>query len=152
MTRLLQGLGIWGLGLALALNLPGSAWKAAAPPAFPWAALGPAALATASLALFLTGFFGTGYTVMQATLTYRAAPPAMSATSSGMAPASAVLSLLATSRPAACMWRRQQGGGGSGTQWSVCVQIGRRSTNSAARMQQAGRPAGRQALAQEHLI
>ena len=33
--------------------------------------------ASASLALFLTGFFGTGYTVMQATLTYRAAPPAM---------------------------------------------------------------------------
>ena len=32
---------------------------------------------SASLALFLTGFFGTGYTVMQATLTYRAAPPAM---------------------------------------------------------------------------
>ena len=31
----------------------------------------------ASAALFLTGFFGTGYTVMQATLTYRAAPPAM---------------------------------------------------------------------------
>ena len=51
MSRLLQGLGIWGLGLALALSLPGSAWKAAAPPAFPWAALGPAALATASLAL-----------------------------------------------------------------------------------------------------
>ena len=32
---------------------------------------------TASLSLFLTGFFGTGYTVMQATLTYRAAPPEM---------------------------------------------------------------------------
>jgi MFS family permease len=31
----------------------------------------------ASAALFLTGFFGTGYTVMQATLTYRAAPLAM---------------------------------------------------------------------------
>ena len=31
----------------------------------------------ASASLFLTGFFGTGYTVMQATLTYRAAPPAM---------------------------------------------------------------------------
>jgi len=32
---------------------------------------------TASLSLFMTGFFGTGYTVMQATLTYRAAPPEM---------------------------------------------------------------------------
>ena len=31
----------------------------------------------ASASLFLTGFFGTGYTVMQATLTYRAAPAAM---------------------------------------------------------------------------
>ncbi len=31
----------------------------------------------ASASLFLTGFFGTGYTVMQATLTYRAAPPEM---------------------------------------------------------------------------
>ncbi len=31
----------------------------------------------ASTALFLTGFFGTGYTVMQATLIYRAAPPEM---------------------------------------------------------------------------
>ena len=51
MSRLLQGLGIWGLGLLLALNLPGSVWKAAAPPVFPWPALGPAALAAASLAL-----------------------------------------------------------------------------------------------------
>lgn len=32
---------------------------------------------TASVALFLTGFFGCGYTVMQATLTYRAAPADM---------------------------------------------------------------------------
>ena len=37
-------------------------------------ALSPGFLA-ASLALFLTGFFGTGYTVMQATLIFRAAPP-----------------------------------------------------------------------------
>ena len=51
MSRLLQGLGIWGLGLALALTLPGSAWKPAAPPPFPWSALGPAALAVASLAV-----------------------------------------------------------------------------------------------------
>jgi DMSO/TMAO reductase YedYZ heme-binding membrane subunit len=31
----------------------------------------------ASLALICTGFFGTGYTVMQATLIFRAAPPDM---------------------------------------------------------------------------
>ena len=39
-------------------------------------ALSPGFVA-ASIALFLTGFFGTGYTVMQATLTYHAAPLAM---------------------------------------------------------------------------
>jgi MFS family permease len=39
-------------------------------------ALSPSFL-LAAIALFCTGFFGTGYTVMQATLTYRAAPPDM---------------------------------------------------------------------------
>jgi len=49
--RLAQGLAVWALGLALALGLPGTTWKAAAPPDFPWGALGPALLATALLAL-----------------------------------------------------------------------------------------------------
>ena len=51
MSRLVQGLLVWGLGLALALGLPGSAWKQAAPPVFPWTALGPAALAALALSL-----------------------------------------------------------------------------------------------------
>ena len=42
---------MWVLGLGLALGLPGSVWRGAAPPAFPWAALGPAALAVGALAL-----------------------------------------------------------------------------------------------------
>ena len=44
---LLQGLLVWGLGLALALGLPGANWKLTTPPAFPWAALGPAFVALA---------------------------------------------------------------------------------------------------------
>ena len=51
MTRLRQGLLVWALGLALAWTLPGSVWKGAAPPAFPGAALLPAALAVGALAL-----------------------------------------------------------------------------------------------------
>ena len=49
-TRLAMGLGIWALGLALALGLPGGAWRAAAPPVFPWDALPPAVLAVTALA------------------------------------------------------------------------------------------------------
>ena len=49
MGRFLQGLVVWGLGLALALGLPGSAWKQASPPIFPWEALGPTFLAVALL-------------------------------------------------------------------------------------------------------
>jgi hypothetical protein len=48
---LLQGLLVWGLGLALALGLPGSVWKQAAPPVLPWNALVPAALAVAALSV-----------------------------------------------------------------------------------------------------
>jgi hypothetical protein len=49
--RLAQGLLIWGLGLGLALGLPGAVWKGAAPPPFPWEALAPTALACGCLAL-----------------------------------------------------------------------------------------------------
>lgn len=51
MKRFASGLLVWALGLGLALGLPGSAWKGAAPPTFPWAALGPAVLAVGALAL-----------------------------------------------------------------------------------------------------
>ena len=40
-----MGWAVWALGLGLALSLPGSTWKAAAPPGFPWEALGPSILA-----------------------------------------------------------------------------------------------------------
>jgi len=49
MGGFLQGLVVWALGLALALGLPGSAWKQASPPVFPWEALGPTFLAVALL-------------------------------------------------------------------------------------------------------
>jgi hypothetical protein len=51
---------VWALGLALALGLPGSVWKGAAPPAFPWEALGPAALAVGALALAAPGLAWLG--------------------------------------------------------------------------------------------
>ena len=50
MKHLLQGLAVWVLGLGLALSLPGSVWKHAAPPLFPWDALRPTILAIAALA------------------------------------------------------------------------------------------------------
>ena len=40
-----MGLGVWAIGLALALGLPGSTWKQALPPLFPWEMLGPTILA-----------------------------------------------------------------------------------------------------------
>ena len=49
--RLRPGLVVWALGLGLALGLPGAVWKGAAPPSFPWEALGPALLAVAALSL-----------------------------------------------------------------------------------------------------
>ena len=51
MKRFLPGLAVWGLGLALALGLPGAVWKQAAPPVFPWGALGPAVLAIAAVSI-----------------------------------------------------------------------------------------------------
>ncbi|WLT30595.1 hypothetical protein [Geothrix sp. PMB-07] len=45
------GLAVWVLAFGLALGLPGATWKAAAPPIFPWEALGPALLAIAVLSL-----------------------------------------------------------------------------------------------------
>ncbi len=51
MSRLAAGLSVWILGLGLALALPGSVWRQATPPPFPWQALLPAVLATASIAL-----------------------------------------------------------------------------------------------------
>ena len=58
--RLLQGLIIWGLGLALALGLPGAIWKPTTPPAFPWAALGPASLAVVALSLLAPALAWSG--------------------------------------------------------------------------------------------
>lgn len=51
MTRIATGLAVWGLGLVLALGLPGAVWKQAAPPDFPWIAVGPSMLAVTSLSL-----------------------------------------------------------------------------------------------------
>ncbi|NWJ42151.1 MAG: hypothetical protein HXX12_14405 [Geothrix sp.] len=51
MARTAPGLAVWGLGLLLALGLPGSIWRQAAPPGFPMAAVGPALLAVGALAL-----------------------------------------------------------------------------------------------------
>ena len=51
MKRIAMGLGVWTVGLALALGLPGSTWKQALPPVFPWAVLGPTILALATLSL-----------------------------------------------------------------------------------------------------
>jgi len=50
-SRWIPGLAVWALGLALALSLPGAGWRQAAPPVFPWAALGPAALAIAAVSV-----------------------------------------------------------------------------------------------------
>lgn len=51
MNRAASGLAVWGLGLTLALGLPGSVWRQAAPPSFPWAAVGPTLLAVGALSL-----------------------------------------------------------------------------------------------------
>ncbi|NTW86566.1 MAG: hypothetical protein HGB30_10430 [Holophagaceae bacterium] len=77
MSRLLQGLVVWGFGLALALTLPGSVWKAATPPAFPWSALGPAALAVASLAVLapLLAWLGGPTLAARRSLALVEAPP-----------------------------------------------------------------------------
>lgn len=49
--HLIPGAAAWALALGLALTLPGSAWKASAPPVFPWEALGPTLAALATLAV-----------------------------------------------------------------------------------------------------
>ena len=46
-----MGLGVWAIGLALALGLPGATWKQALPPLFPWEMLGPTILALVALSL-----------------------------------------------------------------------------------------------------
>ena len=51
MRSLLQGGAVWGLGLLLALTLPGALWKTAQPPPFPVHALLPTALALGALGL-----------------------------------------------------------------------------------------------------
>jgi len=49
MKRTAMGLVVWAIGLTLALGLPGSTWKQAMPPLFPWEMLGPTILAMAAL-------------------------------------------------------------------------------------------------------
>ena len=51
MKRTAMGLVVWAIGLALALGLPGSTWKQAMPPVFPWEMLGPTILAMAALSM-----------------------------------------------------------------------------------------------------
>jgi len=73
----LQGLAVWALGLGLALGLPGSVWKGAAPPPFPWEALGPtlAALATLSLLAPLAAWAGGPGLARRRSLALLEAPP-----------------------------------------------------------------------------
>jgi hypothetical protein len=75
--RTTLGLAVWALGLALALGLPGAAWKPAAPPAFPWSALGPALLAVLGLALLapLLAWFGGPKLAARRSLALLEAPP-----------------------------------------------------------------------------
>ncbi len=47
---LLQGLLVWGAGLAAALLMPGVSWRGPQAPPFPWFALGPSLAAVAALA------------------------------------------------------------------------------------------------------
>ena len=73
----LPGALVWGLGLALALGLPGTPWRGAPAPAFPWGALGPALLAVAGLAVaapLLTWAGGPGWARTR-TLALLEAPP-----------------------------------------------------------------------------
>ena len=77
MRGMLQGLLVWAIGLALALGLPGSAWKQAFPPAFPWAFLGPTLaglLVLALLAPMLAWLGGPGL-ALRRTWTLLEAPP-----------------------------------------------------------------------------
>lgn len=51
MSRALPGWVVWGLGLILALGLPGTAERGAPMPPFPWEALGPSLLTVVLLGL-----------------------------------------------------------------------------------------------------
>ena len=77
MKRNAMGLGVWAAGLVLALGLPGSTWKQALPPVFPWACLGPTLLALATLSMlapFLAWMGGPGLAHRRA-LSLLEAPP-----------------------------------------------------------------------------
>ena len=73
----LQGLGVWALGLLLALGLPGALWRSARPPAFPSHALVPVALAAGALALAapLAAWAGGPRLATRRTLALVEAPP-----------------------------------------------------------------------------
>lgn len=73
----LQGAAVWGLGVALALTLPGALWKSAQPPPFPFHALLPTALALGSLSLAapLAVWAGGPFLATRRTLTLIEAPP-----------------------------------------------------------------------------
>jgi hypothetical protein len=77
MKRIAMGLSVWALGLALALGLPGSAWKHSAPPVFPWGALGPALLALAGISLLapLLAWLGGPGLATRRSLALLEAPP-----------------------------------------------------------------------------
>jgi len=75
--RTAMGLLVWALGLALALGLPGSVWKQAAPPNFPWDAVGPTTLAVLTLSLLapLLAWLGGPDLASRRTLALLEAPP-----------------------------------------------------------------------------
>jgi len=75
--QFLLGLGVWTLGLGLALGLPGSAWKQPVPPAFPWEALGPACLAVLGISILapLAAWMGGPDLATRRSLALLEAPP-----------------------------------------------------------------------------
>jgi len=77
MNRAASGLAVWGLGLTLALGLPGSVWRQAAPPSFPWAAVGPTLLAVGALSLLapLVAWWGGPGLASRRSLALLEAPP-----------------------------------------------------------------------------
>jgi hypothetical protein len=77
MKRTVLGLGVWALGLVLALGLPGATWKQALPPPFPWAMLGPTLLALAALSLLapLVAWMGGPNLAHRRALALLEAPP-----------------------------------------------------------------------------
>lgn len=78
MRPLFQGALLWALGLILALNLPGSAWKGtAAVPSFPWRALGPTSAALGALVLLapLAAWVGGPRLATRRPLALMEAPP-----------------------------------------------------------------------------